>query len=442
MRIFYDIFFIIFSFLYIPYLLIKGKWHKGFFQKFGFLPKSLVDINKPVWIHAVSVGEAMVAVKLAEAIKNKYQNAPIVISTTTRTGNDVVKKHLNEKKGIVEYVFYYPFDLSMIISRIVKRIDPRLYIMVETELWPNLLRELKSREIPIVLVNGRISDDSFLNYKRVRPIISSILGYITCFCMQSDQDAERITRLGADKNRIFVMGNMKFSGQLPELKDVLFDKATLRFSENNMIIVAGSTHSPEEKELIEIFNALKKTYKELKLVLAPRHIERSDEIKRRIKAAGLNCAMFSRIIEGESSVLEASFKRQANMGTESFDVLIVDTIGHLSDLYNIADVVFIGGSIVKKGGQNPIEAAKWGKTVIFGPYMSNFKEISRIFLDAKAAMQVEDVQHLKDVLAALLNNPELNKEISMNARKVISDNTGAVVKIVKEIEKYMRDIRS
>ncbi|MFH1836923.1 MAG: 3-deoxy-D-manno-octulosonic acid transferase [Candidatus Omnitrophota bacterium] len=419
MRIIYDLFFILFSLAYIPYLLIKGKGHKGFFQKFGILPKNVTTIKKPVWIHAVSVGEAVLAVKLAESIKKKQKDIPVIISTTTSTGNSLARK---AGKDAADLVFYYPIDISFIVSRVVKIIDPRVYVMVETELWPNLLETFRSRKVPIVLVNGRISDNSFKNYRMIKPIIKRILRCIDLLCMQTSQDAERIKKLGAREEDVRVSGNIKFDEYLPDGVSGI-KRELLGFRENDKIIVAGSTHCPEEKELINIFKQLRSEHKDLKLIIAPRHIERTAEIKKDAEKHGFKYRLFSEMTGDPKN--------------ENADILIIDTIGRLKDIYSSADIVFIGGSIAKRGGQNPIEAARWGKPVIFGPNMFNFKEMSEIFLEHDAAICIKGTEDLKMTVSGLLSDPEKCSKISENARGVIRDNAGALDGTMELISKYL-----
>ncbi len=417
MRLIYDLFFIIFSIFYIPYLLVKRKAHRDFFQKLGFLPREVTILSNPVWIHAVSVGEAALAAKLAADIKCKFKDTPVIVSTTTQTGNNMIRKLAN---GNVDAVFYYPIDMRMVTARVVRLLKPRLYVMVETELWPNLLEELYSKDVPVVIANGRISDGSFENYKKIRFVTRRILKGISCFCMQSDRDAERIQELGASSEKVFVTGNMKFDEKDPVPFDAVPGRERWGFNANDEIVVAGSTHCPEENEIIDIYKDLKADRKNLKLVLAPRHIERAEAIKIHVEKEGLKCRCLSGSAEDTG-----------------YDVLLVDTIGHLKDIYGIATVVFIGGSLVKKGGQNPIEAARWGKAVVFGPHMFNFREVSDIFLEHNAAFRVKDKRHLKDLTEELLNDPEKRDRAAEGARKVIEENTGAVSVTIEKVEEYL-----
>jgi 3-deoxy-D-manno-octulosonic-acid transferase len=423
MRILYDLFFAVFGVFYIPVLLLKGKMQRGFLQKIALLPDKVTGMDRPVWIHAVSVGEAVLAARVAAEIKNRFPDIPIVVSTTTQTGNDMARKSAGD---VIDEIFYYPLDISVVVARVVRLINPRLYIMMETELWPNLLEELHLKGIPVVLANGRISDASFANYRRIRVITKHILRCIDRFCMRSERDAKRIEQLGAPADKVSVTGNVKFDPGGVSCDDGKIDKKCLGFDPGDEIIVAGSTHSPEEQAIITVYGELRKKQDNLKLVLAPRHVERASAVIKLAENAGLKCRRFSDVIGGEQPE------------REKYDVLLVDTIGHLKDLYSVATLVFIGGSLAKKGGQNPIEAARWEKTVIFGPHMSNFREVAEVFLENKAAVRVNDVREFRETLAGFLADPEKKKRIAENARRVIEENAGAVSRTVKQIEQYLR----
>ena len=423
MRLLYDIVFLVFGILYLPYLFVKGKMHSGFFQKFGILPEEIICCRRPVWIHGVSVGEAQLAVRLASKIKEKYNDVPVMVSTTTRTGNDMVRRI---SKGEVDGVFYYPFDLSIIVRRVVRLIDPCLYVMIETELWPNLLTELRSKNIPVALVNGRISENSFKNYRKIRSVMKRIFLSIDSFCMQSSRDAERIKSIGASSDKVSVTGNMKFDPAVVSSGSCRFTKEALGFGSGDMVLVAGSTHYPEEEFVMDAFRKLKVSYLGLRLVLAPRHIERTEALISDIAGSGVKYKKISDILSEKDKAPGA-------------DIVFVDTIGHLRDLYSVASVVFIGGSLIKKGGQNPIEAAVWGKPVVFGPYMSNFHEVANIFLEAGAAVCVKSREELTDELGRLLGDLSEREDMSLKALKVIEMNSGAMEKTVEEIGKYISD---
>ncbi|MFH1846395.1 MAG: 3-deoxy-D-manno-octulosonic acid transferase [Candidatus Omnitrophota bacterium] len=422
MRFIYNIFFIIFSIVYLPYLIIKSKGHKDFLQKFGFLPDKVKNLKNPLWIHAVSVGEAVLAAKLAVEITSRFKDISIVVSTTTKTGNDMIKR-----MGLdaVDAVFYYPLDLGPIVSLAVRTIKPSLYVMIETELWPNLLEEFYREKIPVILANGRISDKSFNNYKSIRFITRRILKCIDTFCVRTKEDEQRIIELGAPSDRIVVTGNMKFEERIPNKEEAVFLRELAGFDDKDEVIVAGSTHYPEEALMLDIYKELKSKREKLKLILVPRHVDRTEKIRQDLEKKGLKCSLFSGCLE----------KKNCFSGTD--EILLVDTIGHLKALYNIASVVFIGGSFVKKGGQNPIEAALWGKPVVFGPHMFNFKEIAAMFVKSGAAIQVKDVSELKKTLVELLDNPCKREEMARSAANVISMNSGAVKKTADVICKVL-----
>jgi 3-deoxy-D-manno-octulosonic-acid transferase len=424
MRLLYDIFFAVFSIFYLPCLLFKGKFHKDFFQRFGFLPKEVTRLSRPVWIHAVSVGEAVLAGKLAAGIKKRFPDVPIIVSTTTRTGNDMMRK---TGRGTVDAVFYYPLDISFIVSRVIKAVRPRLYAMIETELWPNLMEAMYSNGIPVVLINGRISDRSYSNYRRIRFMTRRLFRCVDLCCMQSEKDAERINSLGASRDRLFVTGNMKFD-EISDVPDKAgFDKGSLGFAPSDEIFVAGSTHFPEEQNVIDIYKRLSPVKEGLKLILVPRHVERAEAVGIYIEKSGLDYIRFSDILS-----------RGNKPARDGHNIILVDTIGHLKDLYRLASVVFVGGSIAKRGGQNPIEAARWGKPVIFGPNMFNFREVTEIFLENDAAVQVNDVVQFEKVLRELLEDDGRKKRISENAARVIKENSGSIAKTVEKIAGYIK----
>ncbi len=384
------------------------------------MPETFKKLDSPIWIHAVSVGEAAVASKLARKLKENFPGAQIVVSTTTKTGNSMIKKNADFLDG----VFYFPLDFSFVVEKVVRIIKPRCFCMIETELWPNLLMTLHKNNVPVVLVNGRISDSSYRNYLRIKWFFGRIFNSIDLCLMQSEVDAERIKALGA-KRRIAVTGNIKFD----ELDDVfgkkVFTKESFGFSHDDTVIVAGSTHNPEEKMVITLFKNLKKRHKNLKLIVAPRHVERTGEIKSYLEKEKIKHLLLTEILNGQFS------------GFDSADAVLVDTIGDLKYIYNASSIIFVGGSMVKKGGQNPIEGARWGKPVIFGPFMFNFRAISNIFLAAGAAIQINSESELKAVLEDLIVNPEKRESLSKKAIGVIDSNRGAILKTVENIKKYV-----
>ncbi|MFH1798648.1 MAG: tetraacyldisaccharide 4'-kinase [Candidatus Omnitrophota bacterium] len=407
----------LFSVGYLPYLLLKNKGQSGFSQKLGFLPREVTSLERPIWIHAVSVGEAAVAAKLAAGLKKRFPSVAVIISTTTKTGNDMIRAIA---PGVVSAVFYYPIDISVVVSRVARLINPSLYVMIETELWPNLLAEFRRNKVPVILANGRISDNSLSGYSKIKFFTERILSQIDCFCMQTEEDARRIRRLGALTQKVFVTGSIKFDEKALTNEPGFFSRQYLGLFEESDVIIAGSTHYPEEKIIIDVCFPMPGPRK--RLIIAPRHIERINEIRRYIERKKISYCLFSDILNGRKP--------------DNWDILLVDTIGHLKDLYSAASVVFIGGSLAKRGGQNPIEAARHGKAVVFGPHMFNFRVMAEEFLKNGAAVQVKNEFELKETFEDLLSNPDKRGKISLNAARVIEKNSGALGRTVEKIEDF------
>lgn len=421
MRFFYDIIFLLFSLAYLPYLVIKGKAHKDFAQRFGFLPGEVKALDRPVWIHAVSVGEASLASKLAAKIKSIYPSVKVAVSTTTRTGNEVIKQSLGKE---VDACFYYPVDLSFVVSGVVKRVNPRMYVMIETELWPNLLLELSKKGVPVVLANGRISDRSFGNYKKVKFITKRLFGCVNLVCAQSGRDAERAVELGAKRENVVITGSMKFDDSGSARAEV-YSRSSLGFGDKGDLLVAGSTHYPEERKIIAVYKKLREKGRDLGLVIAPRHVERAQAIAHYLRENGLSFSTFS------------ALSGRTDKGGSGVDVLLVDTIGHLKDIYGAASLIFIGGSLAKKGGQNPIEGARLGKTVIFGPDMSNFREVASILVDNDSGIMVKDDKELFTVIDRLLSDDIKRARIGENAKRIVSQNSGALERTVGRMRVFL-----
>ncbi|MFA6635948.1 MAG: 3-deoxy-D-manno-octulosonic acid transferase [Candidatus Omnitrophota bacterium] len=419
MRFLYNIFFCVFAVFYVPVMAVKGKFHSGFSQKFARLPSEISDFKKPLWIHAVSVGEALVAARICEILKKEIPGLPVVISTTTPTGNEMIRKASKNVDG----VFYYPVDLSWVVKRALDQIDPSAYVMVETELWPNMIEQASARGIPVILANGRISDRSFGRYKKIGYITKKIFGCFSAVCAQTQRDAEKMKALGCGEEKTRVTGNIKFDTSFSPAHDAEVERIGCIFTEGKKVIVAGSTHFPEESGIIDEFVKMRSSLSGgVKLIIAPRHIERKDAIRIYVEKAGLKCCFFS------------DFSGAGTTGSERADVMIVDTIGHLKDIYSLATVVFIGGSLVKKGGQNPIEAARWGKAVVFGTHMTNFREVADSFIESGAAVMAENLVCLGSVMKELLLDEEKRLALERKVKAVIEKNSGAVYKTVEVIK--------
>ncbi len=328
---------------------------------------------------------------------------------------DIAQKEL---KGICP-VIYAPADLSWIVKTFIQNINPILYIAAETEIWPNLYLALHQKKVPIIQINGRISDKSFKGYKRFSFLIRPILDYVQKFCMQSALDAERIIALGAEPQKVEVVGNMKFDGNF-SLENMT--QECLGFEKEDKIWIAGSTHPGEEEIIVDIYKQLVKGFFHLRLVIVPRHIERVKDVIAVIHKADLNPVIFSSLLTHPK---------------DEKSVIVVDTMGQLQKLYGIAKLVFIGKTFKVGGGQNMIEPAALGKPVCVGPYTQNFKGVMSFFLKENAIVQVETPTELLEQMQAFLKNPQKIEQMGRRAKDVVAKHQGATDKIMEEIRKLI-----
>ena len=421
----YDIGFLIFSIIYLPILILKGKLHREFPERFGRYDKAkeraLLSGAGRIWIQAVSVGEVALCKSLIPLLKEKFPENDLVISTITKPGNDLAKK-LFSKEAIV---IYFPLDFSFTVKRAIKFIKPRIYIMIETEIWPGLLKELSLNSVPSILINGRISDRSIGKYRAVKPYLKKALCNIRAFCMQDMIDGMRIIELGAPSDRVEVTGNMKFDIEVPV--NTLTQDAIRRgfgIKTGDELFVAGSTHSGEDEIIVETFKELAFEFPQLKLLIAPRHIERVEEVEKTIRKSGLQSVRVSRL----NAVRSTQY---------AVRILILDTIGHLNDAYSAATLVFIGGSLVKHGGQNPIEPAVSGRAILFGPHMFNFKYITNVLLREEAALSVSGKEELIKFSRMLLKDVPKRSKLGDNAKRIVADNRGATRKNFQQISEIL-----
>ncbi len=365
--------------------------------------------ERSLWIHAVSVGEVIAAGILVPRLREAFPATRIALSVTTPTGRKVAA----EKLSSVDDLFYCPFDLSFIVRKMMTRVEPRALVVIETEIWPILLREARRAGASTVLVNGRISDRSFPGYLRVRPFLKVYLREVDRFLMQSETYARRIEELGAEPSKVRVSGSLKFDAS----PDGAARPAGRVTPAGRRILVAGSTLDPEEGILLSVYERLRRDAPNLFLVLAPRHVARFDAVSEIAASRGLRVARRSR---GE----EAS----------GADVLLLDTLGELASVYAEADYAFVGGSLASWGGHNIIEPASWGKPVLFGPHMQNFADVAKVFLDAGAALQVKDEADLESALRELLASPQRCEDLSRKARAVVAANRGAVERTIAALK--------
>jgi len=392
------------------HLLERAGWAVG--SPVGARP-SLPAQKRRIWIQAVSVGEVNVIKPLVEALRPDFD---ICVSTTTETGQVLARKLYPD-----DHVFYFPLDWGWLCRRFLRIIQPSLVLLAETEIWPNLLFQASRAGIPVLLVNGRISDRSFGRYRRIRLLLVPALRLIRTLCMQSKQDKQRIIDLGAPPDRVIRVGNLKYDYELKadSQKQLIVHRlaAILRPDPSALLWVCGSTREEEEVQLAEVFVGLKRDFPSLRWLVAPRHTHRAAEVIGVLANRGLNPVLRSNLDSDKGSP----------------DVVVLDTIGELAHLYQLADLVFIGGSLVPWGGHNIIEAANFGKPITFGPYMQNFREIADTFLAAYAAIQVSGQDELMQRSRDLLQDAAARKWIGGNARRVVRENQGAVKHTVEVV---------
>jgi 3-deoxy-D-manno-octulosonic-acid transferase len=421
MYLLYNIITAIFSLLLAPFacgaLLARKKYRAGFLEKCGMI-EPWSGAERPIWVHAVSVGEVMAAVPFVKEIKQRFPDIPLVVSTITETGHQTAQRHL----GQADRIIYFPYDYAFIVRRVVRAMSPRVFIMLETEIWPNFLRELSRQAIPVLMVSGRISERSFKNYKFFSFFFRQVLSHIDCLCMQTAEDAQRIIDIGAPQERVLVGGNIKFDLQVPPI--TLQEQEQLRrefgLGPDRQIFIAGSTHRGEEEIVLTVFAALRKRFPLLVLILAPRHPERFDEAEALLRQSGLAYVRRTALKDGAHA--------------QGFCVILLDTIGELFKTYSMGAIVFIGGSLVPVGGHNVLEPAVFSKPVIFGRYMNNFREIARMLLQKHAGLQVAGAEQFEAQALRLLQQPDICREIGDNAFRVIQDNSGAVRRSVDMLE--------
>jgi 3-deoxy-D-manno-octulosonic-acid transferase len=423
---FYNGFLLLASLALLPYFAAKSlqtsKYRAGLRQRFGLVPREVVQTLRgihPLWLHAVSVGEVIAAVPLVHALRQRFPHLPILVSTVTETGQATARE-----KMAADACLYFPLDYLWVVRQMIARLQPRLFVMVETEIWPNFLHELTRQEIPAILVNGRISPRSFRGYRRLRPFMRRILPSITSFSMQTKSDAERIITIGAEPSRVHITGNIKYDLALAPLCHA--EEQALRHDlglGEAPVFMAGSTHRGEEDIVIAAYLRARLQVPTLRLLLAPRHVDRLEEIE-------------VLLYKHQLTVQRRSQGRLSSHGREA-SVLLLDTIGELAQLYAIGTVVFVGGSFVPIGGHNVLEPAAHRKAILFGPYMHNFHEIATTLLEARGALQVPTPEALSQQLNALLQQPERRQTLGEAAYQVLRANQGAIVRTVELIEQVL-----
>ena len=392
-------------------------------ERFGYIPETVLSgiRNRPViWLHAVSVGESIAARPLLKALRMRYPDHAILVSNTTETGRGTAAK-FPEK----DLCIYFPFDFLPAVRRTLDSIRPELVIIMETEIWPNFTREAASRNIPLILANGRISDRSFARYLRFSWFFRHALQLFSRLCMQTETDCERIIAIGAPSERTLKSGNLKYDIPFREVHQDEKRRLKGQYSipDGLQVLMAGSTHAGEEQVVIDTYRRLLSVFDGLFLVMVPRHPERAVEVAALLERSGIPCR-----------------RRTSLPGPEEFqkgEVLLVDTVGEMMNLYAISDVAFVGGSLVPTGGHNLLEPASLGVPSVFGPHMSNFREIAELVLHYGAGVQVDSPEGLTESCRTLIANGELRRVLGLNGLKLMRDNGGATERHMEIVADYL-----
>lgn len=405
-------------------LLLKKRCRSGLLQRIGWVvPRGWDSRQNVLWIHAVSLGEVSAIVPFVRMLHQRYPATRIVVSTITETGREAVRQQLS---GIAAHCFL-PLDYPWIVNRFITSLNPIGFLVVETELWPNLLRSLSHRGIPAVIMNGRLSSRSFSRYQWVRPFMRQVLSTVALGLVQSGRDERRFVELGALPDRMHRTGNMKFdltmNGGFPSQPSI--QRSAFRLSEDERLLVAGSTHPTEEEILLEGYRELLRSFSNVVLLLAPRHIERCDVLARTIEDFGFPPVRRSRLLEGGA---------QGAVGPR---VILLDTQGELAQVYGLAFMAFVGGTLVPVGGHNLLEPPVWGKPVCFGPYTDHCHEIAELLIESGGGIRVRNGHELTETFVRGMQNQDWVSHLGLNARKVIDDNQGVVERNLAMVEQVV-----
>jgi len=409
-------------------MITQGKYRDGWREKLlGELPR--IQGSRPrVWLHAVSVGEVLQLKTIVAALRAERPDHDFVITTTTITGLDVAKRSFPE-----ETVCYFPLDFTWAVRRALSRIAPAALVLVELELWPNLIREADRRNIPVVLINGRLSAKSFRGYRKIRFLLRHILAKFHTIAVQNDTYAQRIQQLGAPPERLQITGSIKFDAVRTnrDNEQTAEIRRSFGIGQDELVFIAGSTQSPEEEIALKTYAALREEFSNLRLVLVPRHKERFEEVARLVTARG-----FGLIRRSEISAIAPP-----NHGSTEPPVLLLDTLGELSACWGLADIAFVGGSLTNRGGQNMIEPAGYGAAVLFGPNTRNFRDVVEILLKQNAACVVTDAADLTHRVRALLQLESTRHEMGRRAQELVLSQQGATQRTVELINAALPPVR-
>lgn len=400
-------------------LFIKSTSHQQRWQeRLGFVRK-VTTCSPVIWIHAVSVGEVKLTQQLIEAINRMYPNTyDFVITTTTPSGAEQVRRQFPEH--VIH--LYHPYDVPICIDAFIKKVNPVLLLVMETELWPNLFKRCQHHKIPVALINGRLSERSFRRYKSIRLNHLGVLNNIDMICAQTEEERQRYIELGMEANGIHVTGSIKFDAQVPNTSATAYISELQKLLSHRPVWIAASTHAGEDEVMINVHQKILQQMPSAVLILAPRHPERSDDVLKLIDEAGLT------VVKRSEEV----------MPDEEVSVVLLDSIGELFSLYHIARVAFIGGSLCNRGGQNPLEAILQNTAVISGPNTRNFNAIYQQLASEEAVTIINSEESLEKAVAQLLLNREQRDKASVNAMNFLKKNQGSTKRTLNYLEPYLQ----
>jgi 3-deoxy-D-manno-octulosonic-acid transferase len=417
------------AFIILPYFLVKmiltGKYRKSFIQKLGGRQAQILNNlgdGKRVWIHAVSVGEVTAAAPIVASLKKKRPETKIIFSTTTETGQQMARQVV---KGADAFI-YFPLDIPYVVSKIIRLARPAVFVMVETELWPNFLKACKLNSVKILMVNGRLSPRSYRKYRLTKCFWQRALADLSAAGMIAEIDALRINSIGMAKDRIEVLGNAKYDALAALAAPILQEEIARRVNmqRGEKFFVAGSTHPGEEEIVISVYLQLIKRYSDFKLIIVPRHVERTDAIVTLLQAAGLPDVI--KMTEMNSGKIR-----------EKERIIIVDVIGELFKIYSLSSIVYCGGSLVPKGGQNILEAAAWGKVIFYGPSMEDFSEEKKLLEDVGCGVTISNENELLQKIIYYLENPEGLEKTGIRGKEAVAANMGAATRYAEMINRVL-----
>lgn len=404
-------------------MIAQNRYRRGWAQRFGRISRRNPD-KKCIWIHAVSVGEVNATKTIVAALGRQLPQYEIIISTTTDTGfARATALYAKDHE-----VFFYPLDFSCVVRRAFRRVKPSLCLLMELEVWPNFLAAAGSFRVPVVVANGRISDNSYKQYRRIKPIARAIFSKLTLTLAQTDEYAERFARIGCRPDRVVVTGSLKYdTAQIADKVEGADKLASgLAITGDQRLFIAGGTGPDEERIILDVYKELVEDarFRDVRLALVPRKPERFDEVAQLIEQSQLPLIRYSVVKEGATRP----------HGESKNHVILGDTMGDLRKFYSIAEIIFVGRSLVPMGGSDMMEAAALGKTTIFGPHATNFRQTVDALLADYGAILVKDQEELLEALRKCLTDPEYAAEIARNGREVIKKNQGATQKTVKQIQ--------